>query len=68
MHQLLSQIESAQQLQHMSLAELNQLAEEIREVLVQSAEHAVRPISPRIWASSSSVWPCTACLIFAVIG
>ena len=33
MHQLLSQIESAKQLQSMSIAELNQLAEEIREVL-----------------------------------
>ncbi len=33
MHQLLSQIESAEQLQHMSLAELHQLADEIREVL-----------------------------------
>ncbi len=33
MHPLLSQIESAEQLQQMTLAELNQLADEIREVL-----------------------------------
>ncbi len=33
MHPLLSQVESAEQLQHMSLAELSQLAEEIRDVL-----------------------------------
>ena len=43
MHPLLSQIQSAEQLQDMSLAELNQLAEEIREVLCNLLEHAFGP-------------------------
>ena len=44
MHQLLSNIESAESLRNMSFAELKQLADEIRDVLVQPAQHPVGPL------------------------
>ncbi len=43
MHDLLSKIDSAEQLQQMTLAELEQLAGEIRERVVQSVEHSHGP-------------------------